>query len=113
MERKFKRNNSNQTYSCLKMIVVVILGGGHTSDKKRDLLVTPADLPIQLQASPGTIGMLENLHRPACVYPSHKPLLSGKGLIRIAPVVLPLGSYLVPKYSDPCNGKCIKEQFMA
>ncbi len=64
MKIKFKRNNGNQTYSCLKMVVLVILGGGRISDNKRDSLVPSPDLPIRLQASPGTNGMLKNLHRP-------------------------------------------------
>ncbi len=69
------------------MIVLVILGGGHTSDKKWDLLVTPPDLPIPLQASPGTIGMLETLHRPAASMESTQFNIS-QGVVRILELCL-------------------------
>ena len=36
------------------------------SQKKRDLFITPPDLPTVLQISPGTNGVSENLFRPEC-----------------------------------------------
>ncbi len=49
MKRGINRKKSNQTCRCLKIILLLKLGGGQfISHKKRDLLITPSDLPILL-----------------------------------------------------------------
>ena len=59
IEKKLRRN-----FNCLKMVLLVIWGGGKISPGKRDLFAIPQDLPPLLQTSPGTNGMPKNLLRP-------------------------------------------------
>ena len=68
MHQKFNETNGKQKYNCLKRGSLVSWEGGQISHRKRDLFLTALDLSTDLQTSPGTISMPENLLRPVIAH---------------------------------------------